>query len=98
MIWVAVGGRGTLVGAALGAVVVNFAKTYFTGAFPEYWLFALGALFVLVTLFLPKGMLGWFASLRRGPPPAPPPASLARQAATPSEEGARNDRAPTIPS
>ena len=54
----AVGGRGTLVGAALGAVVVNFAKTYFTGAFPEYWLFGLGALFVLVTLFLPKGILG----------------------------------------
>ncbi|HYA74320.1 MAG TPA: urea ABC transporter permease subunit UrtC, partial [Roseiarcus sp.] len=42
VIWVAVGGRGTLIGAALGAVVVNFAKTYFTGAFPEYWLFALG--------------------------------------------------------
>ena len=58
VIWVAVGGRGTLVGAALGAVVVNFGKTYFTGALPEYWLFALGALFVLVTLFLPKGILG----------------------------------------
>ena len=58
MIWVAVGGRGTLVGAALGAIVVNFAKTYFTGAFPEYWLFALGGLFVLVTLFLPKGLMG----------------------------------------
>ena len=41
-IWVAVGGRGTLVGAALGAIAVNFAKTYFTGAFPEYWLFGLG--------------------------------------------------------
>jgi urea transport system permease protein len=79
VIWVAVGGRGTLVGAALGAVVVNFAKTYFTAAFPEYWLFGLGALFVLVTLFLPKGILGWFASLRRGPTQAPP-ASLAEQA------------------
>ena len=54
----AVGGRGTLVGAAIGAIVVNFAKTYFTGALPEYWLFALGALFILVTLFLPKGILG----------------------------------------
>ena len=58
VIWVAVGGRGTLIGAALGAVLVNFGKTYFTGAFPEFWLFALGALFVLVTLFLPKGILG----------------------------------------
>jgi urea transport system permease protein len=58
VIWVAVGGRGTLVGAALGAVLVNYAKTYFTGALPEVWLYALGALFVLVTLFLPKGIIG----------------------------------------
>jgi urea transport system permease protein len=84
VIWVAVGGRGTLVGAALGAVVVNFAKTYFTGVFPEYWLFGLGALFVLVTLFLPKGILGWFASLRRRPTQTPP-ASLAESAI--AEEG-----------
>ena len=68
VIWVAVGGRGTLVGAALGALVVNFAKTYFTGAFPEYWLFALGALFVLVTLFLPNGLLG-LALTKRAPAP-----------------------------
>jgi urea transport system permease protein len=65
VIWVAVGGRGTLVGAALGAVVVNFGKTYFTGALPEYWLFALGALFVLVTLFLPKGIVGTLSDLTR---------------------------------
>ena len=58
VVWVAVGGRGTLVGAALGAFVVNLAKTWFTGALPELWLFALGALFVAVTLFLPKGLLG----------------------------------------
>jgi urea transport system permease protein len=59
VIWVAVGGRGTLVGAALGAVVVNFAKTTFTtGALAPYWLFLLGGLFVLVTLFLPKGIIG----------------------------------------
>jgi urea transport system permease protein len=71
VIWVAVGGRGTLIGAALGAVVINFAKSWFTGAFPEYWLFALGGLFVLVTLFLPKGILGLLASLRftRAAPP-----------------------------
>src|SRR6202012_3241364 len=66
VIGVAVGGRGTLIGAALGAILVNFAKTYFTGAFPEYWLFALGGLFVLVTLFLPKGILG-LALTRRAP-------------------------------
>jgi urea transport system permease protein len=59
VIWVAVGGRGTLVGAALGAVLVNYAKTTFTtGLLAPYWLFALGGLFVLVTIFLPKGVLG----------------------------------------
>src|SRR5215468_2358817 len=59
VIWVAVGGRGTLTGAALGAVVVNYAKTYFTsGPLAPYWLFMLGALFVLVTLFLPRGIIG----------------------------------------
>ena len=63
VIWVAVGGRGTLVGAALGAVVVNYAKTTFTtGLLAPYWLFALGALFVLVTIFLPKGILGLIPS------------------------------------
>ncbi|MFD1702820.1 urea ABC transporter permease subunit UrtC [Methylopila henanensis] len=63
VIWVAVGGRGTLVGAALGAVLVNFAKTWLTGAFPELWLFALGGLFVVVTLFLPKGIMGLIGSM-----------------------------------
>ena len=58
VIWVAVGGRGTLYGAAAGAVLVNYAKTYFTGALPEVWLYALGALFVLATLFLPRGLIG----------------------------------------
>jgi len=58
VIWVAVGGRGTLYGAIAGAVLVNYAKTYLTGAFPEVWLFVLGALFVLVTLFLPRGIIG----------------------------------------
>ena len=61
MIWVAVGGRGTLIGAALGAVVVNYAKTYFTsGPLAPYWLFMLGAMFILVTLLLPKGIVGTF--------------------------------------
>jgi urea transport system permease protein len=58
VIWVAVGGRGTLHGAALGAILVNYAKTYLTGALPEVWLYALGTLFVLVTLFLPRGVVG----------------------------------------
>ena len=58
VIWVAVGGRGTLYGAVVGAVIVNFAKTWFTAALPEVWLYALGALFVLVTLFLPNGVIG----------------------------------------
>ena len=58
VIWVALGGRGTLYGAALGAVIVNFAKSYFTGAIPDFWLYALGALFVFVTLFMPKGIIG----------------------------------------
>lgn len=64
VIWVAVGGRGTLAGPVLGAVLVNFGKSYFTAALPELWLFALGGLFVLVTLFLPKGILGLAAQLR----------------------------------
>src|SRR5580704_11211046 len=58
VIWVAVGGRGTLYGAIAGAVLVNYAKTWLTGAFPEVWLFALGTLFVVVTLFLPRGIIG----------------------------------------
>ena len=58
IIWVAVGGRGTLFGAVIGAVLVNYAKTYFTGAFAEIWLFLLGGLFVLTTLYLPKGIIG----------------------------------------
>jgi urea transport system permease protein len=64
VIWVAVGGRGTLFGAAMGAVLVNYAKTYFTGALPEVWLYALGALFVLVTLCLPRGLVGLGARRR----------------------------------
>jgi urea transport system permease protein len=59
VIWVAVGGRGTLIGAAIGALVVNYAKTYFTsGVLAPYWLFLLGALFIGVTLLLPRGIVG----------------------------------------
>ncbi len=77
VVWVAVGGRATLFGAVLGAILVNYAKTYFTGAFPEIWLFALGGLFILVTLFAPKGIIGLFqrnkkASVDSGPGPDQP--------------------------
>ncbi|OJF97827.1 urea ABC transporter permease subunit UrtC [Pararhizobium antarcticum] len=58
VIWTAVGGRGTLIGPIIGAILVNFGKSIFTAAFPEFWLFALGALFVATTLFLPKGIVG----------------------------------------
>lgn len=60
VIWTAVGGRGTIIGPIVGALTVNWGKSWFTGAFPEYWLFALGGLFVLVTLLLPKGIVGIF--------------------------------------
>lgn len=78
VIWVAVGGRGTLIGAAIGAFVVNYAKTIFTsGWMAPYWLFALGGLFVLVTLLLPRGIVGtinhyWPKRTKREPvvPPA----------------------------
>ena len=64
VVWVAVGGRGFLVGGPLGAVIVSATKTVFTGSFAEYWLFVLGGLFVLVTLFLPNGVFGLLRSLR----------------------------------
>jgi urea transport system permease protein len=86
VIWVAVGGRGTLIGPIVGAVLVNFAKTWFTsGALAPYWLFVLGGLFVAVTLFLPKGIVGTLAGLfreRRATPPAaeaPAPNAIAAE-------------------
>ena len=65
VIWVAVGGRGTLWGAIIGGVGVNAAKSWLTGAFPEIWLFALGGLFVVVTLLLPRGIAGLVRARRR---------------------------------
>ncbi len=58
VIWVAVGGRATLFGAIVGALLINYCKTWFTGALPELWLFFLGAIFVLSTMFLPRGIVG----------------------------------------
>jgi urea transport system permease protein len=65
VIWVAVGGRGTLSGAILGAVLVNLGKTWFTSVLPEWWLYALGAMFIFVTLLLPRGLMG-LVPRRRG--------------------------------
>jgi urea transport system permease protein len=65
VIWVATGGRGTLIGPLVGAFAVNWLKTIFTSQFPEFWLYLLGAIFVLVTLFLPQGILGVWAQWRR---------------------------------
>ena len=65
VIWVAVGGRGTLVGAALGAVLINLGKTWLTDVLPDAWLFALGLLFILVTILMPRGILSLFDGLRR---------------------------------
>jgi urea transport system permease protein len=79
-IWVSVGGRGTLVGAVIGAVLVNLGKTWLTGAFPETWLFVLGALFVLTTLVFPYGIIGLVRQLRRPAPSAPEPVPVEERA------------------
>ncbi len=75
-IWTAVGGRGTLVGALVGAALVNLAKSWFTVALPEYWLYVLGFLFIAVTLFMPQGVVGLLkkreAPKRQEPSPAEP--------------------------
>jgi urea transport system permease protein len=65
VIWTAFGGRGTLWGAALGAIVINAAKSWFTGVLPDAWLFMLGGLFIVVTLFMPKGLAGLFSGWRK---------------------------------
>ncbi len=66
VIWAAVGGRGTLLGPIIGAFSVNALKSWCTAAFPDLWLFALGLMFILVTLLLPQGILGLVTRLRRG--------------------------------
>ncbi len=81
VIWVAVGGRGTLTGAILGAVLVNLAKTYLTGELPEVWLYALGFLFIFVTLVMPRGIMGLLNWRRRATPAAAPGAAAAASAA-----------------
>jgi urea transport system permease protein len=78
-IWTAVGGRGTLVGALIGAAIVNLGKSWFTVAMPEYWLYVLGFLFIAVTLFMPQGVVGLFNKLttRKRQPVAETPLSQA---------------------
>ncbi len=88
VIWVAVGGRGTLVGAALGAVLVNLGKTWLTDVLPSAWLFALGLLFVLVTILMPRGILGLvdgWRRPRRAPRDEPASAALAVDAGLPAK-------------
>jgi len=63
-VWAAVGGRGTLIGPLLGAGFVTGAKSWFTATFPEYWLYFLGLLFIVVTLYLPQGVMGLFRKFR----------------------------------
>ncbi|MDR3464936.1 MAG: urea ABC transporter permease subunit UrtC [Xanthobacteraceae bacterium] len=85
VIWVAVGGRGTLIGAVIGAIVVNYAKTVFTsGVLAPYWLFMLGALFILVTLLLPRGIVGTVQSWWE---PRRPNAITEAEASAESEDG-----------
>ena len=88
VIWVAIGGRTTLVGPIVGAILANFAKSYLTtGALVQYWLYLLGAAFIAVTLFLPKGIVGTLAEVlsRRRPASTPSP---------PLSTGAREDLPP----
>ena len=102
VIWTAVGGRGTLIGPIIGAILVNGAKSFFTGAMADMWLFVLGGMFVFVTLFMPKGIIGVFNSSlnalrarrassrsQKGAGPKPGPATDA-----PPTEAARDTQAP----
>ncbi|WAJ30183.1 urea ABC transporter permease subunit UrtC [Antarcticirhabdus aurantiaca] len=91
VVWAAIGGRGTILGPVVGALLVASSKSYFTAVAPDTWLFVLGGLFVFVTLFLPRGIIGtidhgwtgWRERLKAsraaergaGAPPAAPPQS-----------------------
>jgi urea transport system permease protein len=93
VIWVAVGGRGTLTGAVIGAILVNYGKTYFTsGALAPYWLFVLGGLFVVVTLALPRGIVGtlrhWIDGKRAGTLSPAAASAAAEDAAAPEPRAA----------
>jgi len=85
-VWVAVGGRGTLIGAVIGAFIVNLAKSFFTVTFPDYWLFFLGFLFVAVTLFMPHGVVGLYKQFFQRDKPAPAPEAPASATDTPESD------------
>ncbi|MFX3634138.1 MAG: urea ABC transporter permease subunit UrtC [Candidatus Pristimantibacillus sp.] len=76
VLWVAIGGRGTLIGAALGAVLLNWAKSEFSTSYPEGWTYFLGALFVIVVVFLPKGLVGLLSKIK-----------FSKKRSEPSDEG-----------
>ncbi len=85
VVWVAIGGRGTLYGAVVGALLVNYAKTRFTAIMPDGWLFALGALFVYVTIFMPQGIVGWIKK-QCGKMQSSPPSSGAPSDSQPTDD------------
>jgi urea transport system permease protein len=89
VIWTAVGGRGTIVGPIIGAILVNAGKSYFTGVLPNYWLYALGALFMLTTIFLPQGIVGLVVGLgrKRRVPNNPGGVEPVREASSEAEQG-----------
>ncbi|MEO6094171.1 MAG: hypothetical protein ABIW76_00330, partial [Fibrobacteria bacterium] len=82
IVWVAVGGRGTLGGPILGAIGVSLAYSFLTSQFPGSWLYFLGVLFITVVLFFPQGAVGVFANLKRGKPTTPKPVNGDGQAGT----------------
>ncbi|NLD53747.1 MAG: urea ABC transporter permease subunit UrtC [Burkholderiaceae bacterium] len=96
-IWTAVGGRGTLLGPILGAFLVNGAKSFFTMTVPDYWLFFLGLLFVLVTMFLPRGIYGSLAAWQQARREARPGAPVAAGAVAPAAADPDAGVAPVSP-
>jgi len=96
-IWVAVGGRGTLIGPVLGALLLNGAKSYLTAAFPSAWLYVLGGIFVLVTLFLPRGVLGLLTTVRKRKAAGAPRAAEVERPEAPAEHAATPEKATVSP-
>lgn len=92
VIWTAVGGRGTILGPVIGAVAVNWGKSWFTAAIPELWLFALGGLFIAVTLLLPKGIVGTWDAWRAARRARRSAGKGTSQVEPPVAEGARTTR------
>lgn len=66
ILWVALGGRGTLIGPVIGAIITNSASTFFSESYPDFWLFFIGAVFVLIVVFLPGGLMSLGAKFKKG--------------------------------